>query len=445
VLHRYLLAIVASVVVLGSMPHVPASAAPAAVGYRDFQFGAACNPTPTGEKPESKLWWNDGFWWGSLCAPNNTYHIYRLDLASQRWRDTGTVLDDRPASKADTLWDGRKLYVVSHIFTTDGAPFPSPLQWGRLYRYSYNATTNVYSRDAGFPVTVTRGKSETLVLEKTPSGQLWVTYIENGKLMVNHSTANDSTWATPFVLPVGGAANLSSDDIASIITFDRGTAGAKVGLLWSNQNDKKMYFATHIDRAPATAWAGFSVYIPTSGSPAAADDHINIKLQSDGVGVYAVTKTSNEGAAQPQIVLLSCRARCIVARNWQATPVYTVSEAHTRAILLLDTSNRKVNIFSATPETGGSIHRAIFNMDTLTSASVAESKTVFIQHTSDRRLNNPTSTKQPVNRTTGLVILASDQDTHRYLHNYDALISTPSSGLTKRIFLPLISRAGQRT
>jgi hypothetical protein len=49
----------------------PASAAPADIGYRDFNFGSSCNSTPTGEKPESKLWWNDGFWWGSLCSPTD--------------------------------------------------------------------------------------------------------------------------------------------------------------------------------------------------------------------------------------------------------------------------------------------------------------------------------------------------------------------------------------
>ncbi len=54
-------------------------------------------------------------------------------------------------------------------------------QRGRLYRYSYNSTTKTYSLDAGFPVIITEGKSETLVLEKTPSGQLWVTYVEDSQ------------------------------------------------------------------------------------------------------------------------------------------------------------------------------------------------------------------------------------------------------------------------
>ncbi|MFL5800954.1 MAG: hypothetical protein ACJ8CR_04355 [Roseiflexaceae bacterium] len=413
----------------------PATAAPADIGYRDFQFGSSCTATPTGEKPESKLWWNDGSWWGSLCAPDNTYHIYRLDLANQSWVDTGTRIDDRPSTKADTLWDGQKLYVASHVFTTSGAPTSSASQWGRLYRYSYNTGTKTYSLDAGFPVTVTRGKSETLVLEKAPSGQLWVTYTESSKVMVNHSIGSDSVWATPFVLPVSGASNLKSDDISSIITFDRGTASPKVGVLWSNQNDKKMYFAIHLDGMNEAVWAGFGVYVNTSDSPSAADDHINIKLQSDGVGVYAVTKTSNSGT-QPLIILHSCPSACSSAGSWTHTTVYRRDENHTRAILLLDTTHRKVNIFSTTPETGGNIYRVVFDIDTLSSSSVPESKTLFIQNAPDTKLNNSTSTKQTVNSTTGLVVLASDEGTRYYLHNYDALSGAPPATATPTNTLP---------
>src|SRR3982751_5828881 len=73
-------------VVLGA-PTAQAAVSPD--GYRDFQFGSSCNSTPTGEKPESKLWWNDGSWWGSLCSSaDSIYHIFRLDVATQIWVDT---------------------------------------------------------------------------------------------------------------------------------------------------------------------------------------------------------------------------------------------------------------------------------------------------------------------------------------------------------------------
>ena len=38
----------------------------------------------TGEKPESKLWWNDGSWWASMWSQPSSaaYHIFRLNLGS---------------------------------------------------------------------------------------------------------------------------------------------------------------------------------------------------------------------------------------------------------------------------------------------------------------------------------------------------------------------------
>src|SRR5258707_7648023 len=193
---------------------------PVDAGYGDFSFEATGGPaTPTGEKPESKLWFNDGIWWGSLYNPTiKGYRIYRFDLPTQSWSDTGTLLDSRSASRADPLWDGQHLYVASHIFTTNAASTSASSNWGRLYRYSYNSQTNVYTLDAGFPVNVTKGKEENLVIAKDSTGQLWVTYVESGKVMVNCSLGSDSVWGTPFVLPLSqSVVSVQSDDISSII------------------------------------------------------------------------------------------------------------------------------------------------------------------------------------------------------------------------------------
>src|SRR3954468_19338390 len=40
----------------------------------------AGSSAPTGEKPQSKLWFNDGRWWAILYRPSNTrYEIFRDD------------------------------------------------------------------------------------------------------------------------------------------------------------------------------------------------------------------------------------------------------------------------------------------------------------------------------------------------------------------------------
>jgi PKD repeat protein len=421
-MRRLFSALMILMLVLSIMLGAPASqAAVSPDGYRDFQFGSSCNATPTGEKPESKLWWNDGSWWGSLCATDNHYHIFRLNLANNSWVDTGTMLDDRPTTKADTLWDAanHKLYVASHVFTTSAAPTSTQSNWGRLYRYSYSA--GIYSLDSGFPVTVSKGKSEAMVLAKASNGTLWVTYVESKKVMVNHSSGSDTSWGTPYVLPVTGASNLSSDDISTNIAFDTSTASPKIGVMWSNQNDKNAYFAVHVDSDQNDqSWASFGVYTSTAQSPAAADDHLNIKLQSDGKGLYAVVKTSNTNSAAPLIVLLACTANCAAAGSWQNSVIYNKGDNHTRAILLINTDRNELNVFSAN-EGGGSIYRKVAPISSNISF-VSGHGDVFIKKTaSDAKINNPTSTKQNVNSTTGLVVLASDEVSRYYLHNYDSL------------------------
>src|SRR6185503_4518361 len=110
--------------------------------------------------------------------------------------------------------------------------------FGRLFRYSYDTTTDTYALDAGFPVDITRGTAEAVTIAKDSTGRLWATWTQritapDGALtvFVNHSGADDATWGEPFVLPVSSTAlGISLDDISAILAF-----GNKVGVLWSNQ------------------------------------------------------------------------------------------------------------------------------------------------------------------------------------------------------------------
>ena len=71
--------------------HGAATASSVTVGYRDFAWSAAGVNGPTAEKPQSKLWFNDGIWWADMFD-NSTmqWRIYRFDATSQSWMQTGT-------------------------------------------------------------------------------------------------------------------------------------------------------------------------------------------------------------------------------------------------------------------------------------------------------------------------------------------------------------------
>jgi hypothetical protein len=392
-------------------------------GYRGPNFTGTSDPTA--KDSESKLWFNDGFWWGALFNSTTCkFQIFKLDPATPgTWTDTGVVLETRSKAKLDVLWDGGKLYVVSHTTpptTVSGRATATTNGHAELRRYSYNASTDTYTRDFG-PVTVAPGDMEVLVLARDTTGTLWVAFTQDYKVKINRSLGNDAEWGTPSILPVqglsGNSTSVSYDDTASIVAF-----GGKVGVMWGNQcplgstgcpaneTHQKMYFAWHADGTAATAWTGEVAYAVAGKK--AADDHINLKADSAG-RVYAAVKTEFGGTTDPLINLQVRQA----AGGWSSHTAWTVGDGDpTRGIVVIDEQNGVVYMFAAGPCcSGGKIY---YKQSSLANISFKTGKgTVFIESSTDTVINNPTSTKQTVNSSTGVVVLAGNYATTRYLHN----------------------------
>ena len=268
-----------------------------AVGYRTIDYDdSRLTTSATEEKPESKLWWNDGFWWGMIWDPKrDVYRIHQFNVVSQCWLSVGPDLDDRPKSSADVLWDdlGQKLYVSSRArekHRGDNSAY--------FFRYSYDAKSKSYSRDKGFPVVINDSRSEALVIAKDSAGKIWATWEEKRNIMVNRTLESDKNWGTPFVLPIQGA-EATADDISSIVAF----GGNKIGILWSNQAHKTVYFAVHRDGDSDTDWQQAEKALFDKKLGKVADDHMNLAVHPDGT-VLAVTKTSVNDDNDPQIFLL---------------------------------------------------------------------------------------------------------------------------------------------
>jgi hypothetical protein len=407
-------------------PSVAFGSTPQEAGYADFSHAGV--GLPSSDKPQSKLWYNDGRWWGSLYNKNtSSYRIYWLDLTTQDWKDTLTDLDTRAQTQADILWDNtaKKLYLVSGGAGADG--------W--FMRYSYNPATKLYSRDFN-PIVVRSGGGETIVLDKDSTGKLWITFTQSNRVYVNRSTTSDTTWGSPFVIP--GAATLNSDDISSIVAY-KDQNGSSIGVLWSNHNTpSSMLFSYHKDGDPDTTWRPIeTIYTATC----AADDHINLKsLQADASGtIFAAVKTSfgdgsNCGSKSSPLIRLVVRKP---NNTWTVATFGTVNDDHTRPALLLDTTNRKVYMFATSPTACGVIYMKSTNMD---NPSFATGKgTPFIKSSTYDCVNNATTTKQTVDASTGLVILASDETKLWYLHNYLDL----GSQIFPRLILSSSPQGGQ--
>jgi hypothetical protein len=374
----------------------------------------------TGEKPESKLWFNDGAWWAALFdSASATHRIFRLDRSTQTWINTGTVLDSRPKTRSDTLWDGTHLYVASHVraSSSSGATSGNP---ARLFRYSYDASTKTYTRDVGFPVQIDNFSSETLTIDEDSTGVLWATWTQGSTVYVNSSSPGGTSWGTPFALPVSGAA-VDPDDISSVIAFD-----GQIGVMWSNQVTSALYFATHVDGASPSTWQ-VGTAIQGTGI---ADDHINLKLQATSSGrVFAVVKTSLDDVGSPstapQVLLL---ARDNATGAWTSYPVARISDCSTRPILMIDSEDQTLYIFYTAPNTGcpfsGSDGTIFMKSSPINNISFPLGRgTPVMKDELSPHLNNATSTKQSVTSSTGLIVLASNDVTQRYWHADVALVS----------------------
>ena len=407
---RILTILVALVATLGGVAAQSSVAAAADIGYEQFTYAPLTGPA-TGTKPESKLWFADGSWWASMFR-GATHRIFRLDRSSQTWSDTGTVLDDRRDTRADTLWDGasNRLYVASHVWSGDktGESSTTAARGAKLWRFSYAA--GVYTLDPGFPVNINSAESETLTIDRDSTGTLWATWVQGSQVYVNRATGDGASWGAPFVLP-GSTTNLDNDDISSLVHF----GGDRVGLMFNNETDHKTYFAVHQDGAPDTAWAIETV--PTGWN---SDDHINLKADSAG-RVFAVTKTSDTSGSQP-LILLNVRA---TTGAWSTHVVGRYSDGFTRPIVLLDEQNGRAHVVMTCGGTGGSICEKTSPLGAI-SFGTGAAATIIRDESAPGELNDVTSTKQNLSGATGMVVMASQEAARTFWHTDLALGGAPA-------------------
>jgi hypothetical protein len=393
------------------------------VGYQDGSYSGSA---VTGREPQSKLWFNDGIWWASMYSSTaSAVDIHRLNWATQTWIDTGVRIDERSKSSADTMWDGSKLYVLTSY--SDQSFSCSPPTTGditmRMMRYSYDSGAKTYTLDAGFPVTIANAAVQGAGMAKDSTGMIWVTWgyptASHGNVFISHSTTDTAHYVAPYVLPLSGVTTMECPDYSNIVAYD-----GKIGVMWSNQTESDLYFGIHVDGDADTTWTRSTALSGTGW----ADNHVNVKsLTADPAGrVFAATKTSLNGdqcppssanAQNPLILLVFMDG----TGGWQRRTFSTAADCETRPLVQLDPDNRQLYMFATQPApnssygSGGSIMYKQTSLDNPNFASGPG--TPFIQLAADPKINNVSGTKQTVNGTSGLVVIAADDSTHRYVHN----------------------------
>ncbi len=359
-------------------------------GYEGPTYTGASG-SPSGSKPESKLWFYDGDWWGSLWSDAfSQFRIHRLESSTQTWEDTGTVLDSRKNSRSDILFDGSKLYIASHSFGSTQVGKPT-----RLYRLSFNGILNRFQHDFGFPVQINNYKLEAVVIDKDSVGTIWATWAQNNQVYVNHSLGSDDLWGAPFVLPT--TTSVTTDDLSSVIHFN----GDRVGVCWSDQVASAFLFSYHLDGDPDTAWSPPET-ISMNGYN--SDDHLNLKTDSLGQ-VYAAVKDSDGS-----VFLLVRRPDS----TWSQFLAGEDGNNFTRPIIEINEEAAEIYYLASTGSSGGTIYLKTSPLGNLFFPDGLG--TPLIRDADALHMNDASSTKQNVDSTTGLVVLATNQLTKRYWH-----------------------------
>jgi hypothetical protein len=400
----------------------PTAAAPADVGFIDHSYNAPSVSSPTKDKPQSKVWFADGSWWGGLFVTgSNDYRIHKYNATSHTWAATSTVVDDRNGSQADYLWDGSSLYVASaNTDSSTGAIL--------VFKFTYDSGSDTYTLDPDFRqdhdgdldldagLIVGNGPAETVTIAKDSTGQLWVTFdnpvdAANRKVMVNRSTTNEQTWGTAFQL----GSNVGPDDISAIIAY----GGASVGVLMSEHRpttdpDSAFHFFSHADsQAVDTTWSGPN---SISGGPEFAEDHINLKLTATDSGTILAALKTNNG---PNHVQLYSRAS---NGTWTGHPV-VASQSVTRPQVVVDETNDVAYVLYTAPELPTAGDQAIYYKSAPLSTLNFNSSglgTLLIAD-SGQDINNVSTAKHGVTTASGLLAIASADTNMSYYHGFLSL------------------------
>ncbi|KAA9340723.1 LamG-like jellyroll fold domain-containing protein [Adhaeribacter soli] len=331
----------------------------------------------TGEKPQSKVWVQDGKQWAVMVTGGGTY-VHRLDSTS--WTRV-LKLSSSEYGHADCKSVGN----VTHILLFKGKSCD-------LFSVEYVPSTKTYKpwsvRSSKVDLELDDGV-ETATIDMDTHGRLWLASDGTTDINVRWSDSPYNVWSPPITIGSG----TSEDDICSVIAMP--TAG-KVGVLWSNQISKRFGFRTHTDGALPTSWSADEVPASQSALDVGngfSDDHLNLKISSNGT-LYCAVKTSYDKPGYPRLSLLVRRP----SGTWDN--LYKVSESGTRSIALLNELADKITIVYTEVEDGGDI---LYRESKMSNISFGSVRTLI-----SGKYNNPSSTKQTYNY--DVAVLASNSD-----------------------------------
>ncbi len=319
-----------------------ATATQTPIGTPPPPSGLACTtlqPKPmtasTGEKPQSKVWSHAGAWWAVFptnASGASSAGTWLWKLEGDTWVEA-LKLSNSTTAKADVKVNGS----VAHALLYDGTAT-------QLVSTEYLSGTYQLWSTRPTASSISLSGSEIATIEIDSTGRMWLATENDAtdQIIVYYSDLPYSTWNGPVTLATG----VNDDDIAAIVKLPN-----QIGVLWSNQTTQRFGFRLHNDAAAPNVWAADEV--PASQSAqniglGMADDHLNMKVASDGT-IYAAVKTSYDTAGVVKVALLVRRP----AGTWDN--LYPVDNSGTRGIVMLDEANSALTMVYTSNEGFNSI------------------------------------------------------------------------------------------
>ena len=309
----------------------------------------------TKDKPQSKIWKYAGKWWCVLSGSNGT-SIFRLD--ENTWVEKLKL--NPKNSKPDCRVDGDLVHIL--FFKGEGNN-------SFLYTVKYDNANGTYmlwpGRTSASAIRFPAGaNTATLAIDNTH--RIWAASNQNTKMLAWYSDAPYTSWTGPIVIATG----TGETDICAITCM---APQNKIGIIWSNQIKKRFGFKTHSDGADPNTWSDDEVPASQSAIPGAgggmADDHLNIKVASDGT-IYCATKTDYNIAGMPKIILLVRRP----SGSWENVYAVTNDFEGTQPIVLLNEEKGRLKVVYTTSENGGDI---VYRESSLSSISFGPALTLI--------------------------------------------------------------------
>jgi hypothetical protein len=354
---------------------------------------------------KAQMWFNDGLWWGAFSDNDSGIHFYTFSGGAAI---QGPVIDADTNGIPDVLWDDTNLFVLIR----------KSAALSTLYKYAYDSGAKSYSLIDGFPIGLTlKGRpSSAVVLDEDNTGKLWATYTgtqgdsSDGQVHVIWSTSADHTeWDTNGITLESGL-DPNKLESSAIIHF----GGDKIGIVWSNQPLMEIAFRYHIDGQAETQWSEKEVIdsgLGPRGLGPVANDHLNIKAAPDG-RIFLVAKDNDDNGTpnnslEGQVWLY---IRSAVGVWGQKTLVQQdSSQLPTRPILLLDVTNNVAYVIYHDDSAAGGQRNFI------TQASMDNPSFDFSCVFTTTSASNPTSTKQNLTFSSGLMVAGSTGGSHSEL------------------------------